>query len=206
MNISPNVKPKILQPIRMKLTDLTSMLARVGVHLHIPYKEFSHGLCWGYNFAYHYLSFTMAEIADDDSVHSDFGGFDQQDVDESFQNVQEIKRARADEDVSDIEISDFDSDNSESDDEPDTDGISSNNGGKSWSADLQHSVKFGFTGPHPGPTVNMEEEKIEFDFFSLFFPLVCFEIMVLETNRYARQKQEKNGPDKRWKEVIFFLY
>jgi hypothetical protein len=133
----------------------------------------------------------MAANSEDDS---EFEGFLEQDLDITERQQENINNVFNEEDMSDIEISDFDSDSDHSDGESDTNQAR-------WSTNLTHSVKFAFKGPTPGPTIAMPQEKKEVDFFSLFFTEECMNTLVTETNRYAKQRQDIMGVDRKWREV-----
>ena len=58
-----------------------------------------------------------------------------------------------------------------------------------WSNSLLEVTKNDFTGPTPGPTVTLGSDKTDLDFFRLFFPKTCDELIAEQTNLYAQQKQ-----------------
>ena len=60
--------------------------------------------------------------------------------------------------------------------------------------------KFPFFGSVTGANVVLGSNENELDFFLLFFPAFLFEIMVNQTNLYARQRQQIH-PDPRWMPV-----
>jgi hypothetical protein len=64
--------------------------------------------------------------------------------------------------------------------------------------DRSHIPKQMFTGPTPGPTTQLPGDKLEIDFFLLFFPLTLIEWLVAQTNLYAIQKQQVK-PDPVWR-------
>jgi hypothetical protein len=137
----------------------------------------------------------MAANSEDDS---EFEGFLEQDLDITERTRENINHGFNEEDMSDIEISDLDSDSDHSDAETDV------NTGR-WTTELTHSVKFAFKGPTPGPTITLSEEKKEVDFFNLFFTEDCIDTVVKETNRYAEQRQAIVGVDRKWKEVCALI-
>ena len=147
-------------------------------------------------------------MADSSGDESDFSGFNDQDIDISEERQLQFIVRNADEDFSDVEISDFELDEELTADEPETDVLED---GGQWTENLTHSVKFAFSGPEPGPTVTLGEDKREEDFLKLFLTDDILNILVVESNRYAEQRQELKGHDKRWRPVskmisfIFFL-
>ena len=60
--------------------------------------------------------------------------------------------------------------------------------------------KFPFFGPVPGANVVLGPNENKLDFFLLFFTAFLFEIMVNQTNLYARQRQQICH-DPRWTPV-----
>lgn len=54
-----------------------------------------------------------------------------------------------------------------------------------------------FSGPEPGPTIDLGPEAREVDFFMLFFPVNLLLSLVEQTNLFARQKQIQK-PDPHW--------
>ena len=70
-----------------------------------------------------------------------------------------------------------------------------------WTRTLTDVQKSPFSGPTPGPTVTLEEDKNELDFLNLFFPASCYDTL-RQTNLYARRCQAARGTsDKRWSPV-----
>lgn len=59
-----------------------------------------------------------------------------------------------------------------------------------WKSELSNVVKNGFCGPQPGPTVALDCDKNELDFMQLFFPDDLMDHIIVETNRYASDKQK----------------
>lgn len=70
-----------------------------------------------------------------------------------------------------------------------------------WKAnDRSDLPKRPFTGPDPGPTIDLDPNASEFDFFELFFPVFLIELLCRQTNLYAEQKQ-RIKPDANWRPV-----
>ncbi|MCG8074811.1 MAG: hypothetical protein JAY75_01030 [Candidatus Thiodiazotropha taylori] len=70
-----------------------------------------------------------------------------------------------------------------------------------WQVNDRSDVgKSPFGGPQPGPTIILGPEDNELDFFNLFFPRFLLELIVAQTNLYARQKNAQR-PDPNWREV-----
>ena len=66
--------------------------------------------------------------------------------------------------------------------------------------DRSDHAKQQFTGPQPGTNVILGPDATEFDFFELFFPAFLLQLIVRQTNLYARQKIAQK-PDPTWREV-----
>ena len=66
--------------------------------------------------------------------------------------------------------------------------------------DRSDHAKQQFTGPQPGTNVILGPDATEFDFFELFFPAFLLQLIVRQTNLYARQKIAQK-PDPTWGEV-----
>lgn len=102
---------------------------------------------------------------------------------------------------SDISLgSDNESDEINSDSESENENVENVNSGKWKVNDRSNINKRAFSGPVPGPTVDLDPESSEFDFFELFFPLFLIEVLCRETNLYATQKQ-RIKPDPLWRPV-----
>ena len=52
-----------------------------------------------------------------------------------------------------------------------------------------------------GPVRNLPADKKAIDFFELFFTERLYRLIVRETNRYARQEQQRLGKDLQWREL-----
>ena len=52
-----------------------------------------------------------------------------------------------------------------------------------------------------GPVRNLPQDKKPIDFFELFFTDCLYRLIVHETNRYARQEQQRLGKHFGWKEL-----
>ena len=103
----------------------------------------------------------------------------------------------------DIDIEDFE-DFEVTDDEEDPPGATTDEdaaAGARWTAQLTAVNKVAFSGPTPGPTVQLDGQKNELDFLNLLFPEECYSIIVEETNRFAGQCQAATRPDPRWSPV-----
>ena len=59
-----------------------------------------------------------------------------------------------------------------------------------WSDHLRTIQIAEFTGPKPGPTTVMENNKREIDFFNLLFPEALSIEIATQTNEYARKQIE----------------
>ena len=118
-------------------------------------------------------------MATDSDGDSEFSGFSAREVGETgdipLRNEDDI----LDDDFSDIEISEIDSDEDFSEETADLDLLDI---GGNWTKQLSHSVKFQFTGPTPGPTIQHAADAKELDFFELFFDDSCVNILVEQTN------------------------
>lgn len=57
-----------------------------------------------------------------------------------------------------------------------------------WKLELSAKVKQEFSGPKPGPTVVLGQEKNELDFLDLFFPEELYDMIACETNKYTALK------------------
>ena len=99
---------------------------------------------------------------------------------------------------------DIDSDRaySSENDDSGSNGEQENEPDQGWEVkDRTARPKSQFFGPVPGANVLMGPDTNELDFFLLFFPAFLFEIMVTQTNLYARQKQQAR-PDPKWTPVV----
>lgn len=110
----------------------------------------------------------MAEILDSSGEsESDFDGFELRDINAAEERYLQHIDSLNDID-SDIEFSDVDSDENE--------GLNSDDDNVAlaeiakWGDELWPLQINDFTGPRPGPTTQMDKEKIEIDFFHLIFP------------------------------------
>ena len=101
----------------------------------------------------------------------------------------------------DLPIADLISENETSDSESDSD--ISDDRQVNWSVnDRTPRAKLDFDGPEPGPTTDLGPDCNEWDFVELFFPVFLIELMVGQTNLFARQKQISK-PDQFWRPVVF---
>ena len=66
-----------------------------------------------------------------------------------------------------------------------------------WSRQLSHKVKTPFSGPVPGPTNILDDEKKAIDFFHLFFTENDLDSIVAETNSYAELSIQTKA-DPKW--------
>lgn len=73
--------------------------------------------------------------------------------------------------------------------------------GDRWENQRPDLPKRPFSGPAPGPTVDLDPDSTEWDFFELFFPMFLIEMIVSQTNLYARQRQRVK-PDPTWREIV----
>lgn len=136
----------------------------------------------------------MAALFGEDS-EEEFEGFTARDV----ENVNPMEESMiGDDNESDISISTVhsedlsdlsDEDELEEDEEPE----------QTWNSDRDPVNVVEFTA-RSGPVSWIPEDGTAIDFFSLLFPEELFELMVMETNRYARQ-QIQTKPDTTWRET-----
>uniref|UniRef100_A0A8W8P1P5 PiggyBac transposable element-derived protein domain-containing protein n=1 Tax=Magallana gigas TaxID=29159 RepID=A0A8W8P1P5_MAGGI len=135
------------------------------------------------------------ESSDDSST--EFEGFGPEVVEAAREDLLEVVEVNQ-EAISDIDISDISDTESES--ENDDNPLEENENGdrRTWREMLRNVDLEDFTGT-PGPTKELNATAEEIDFFHLMFPDDLYELIATETNRYAEQKQEKNGVDGRWK-------
>lgn len=90
---------------------------------------------------------------------------------------------------------------SESDSDSENESEISVDQSSSWKVnDRTERSKDPFAGPQPGATVDLDPEQTEYDFFEMFFLMVLFELLVEQTNLYAKQKTSKKA-DKLWRPV-----
>lgn len=87
------------------------------------------------------------------------------------------------------------------DPESDSDGEDGAERRQRWKVnDRSNLQKQPFGGPQPGSTVILGPDSNELDFFQLFFPQFLIELLVEQTNLYARQKIAQK-PDPNWRNV-----
>lgn len=82
-------------------------------------------------------------------------------------------------------------------DETDSDADNANNQERWVVNDRSAQQKSAFSGPAPGPNAVLGPDENELDFFHVFFPDFLLEILITQTNLYARQKQQTH-PDPSW--------
>ncbi|KAK3107853.1 hypothetical protein FSP39_023451 [Pinctada imbricata] len=124
-------------------------------------------------------------MAESSESESEFEGFELRDVEEAEQRYLS-KLIELDDLDSDIDISDV----SDVEDEVNNDSESSDDETvladlARWTENVRPTRIKDFTGPTPGPTSTMDEDKIEYDFFNLIWPEIIFEEIAKETNAYA---------------------
>ncbi|XP_033728229.1 piggyBac transposable element-derived protein 4-like [Pecten maximus] len=142
-----------------------------------------------------------------DESGSEFDGFTAHDL--------ELAQDRLDsllENASDIDLSDFEDDVDDSDDDIPLAALfrirqnNADNGGADeaegpgeimWIDQLTAKHVDDFVG-NPGPVTILDKNKNEMDFFHLIFDETLYQKFADETNKYARAVQEKNGHDKKW--------
>jgi hypothetical protein len=69
---------------------------------------------------------------------------------------------------------------------------------QTWRKELRDVDVEEFTGT-PGPTTTLDGTAKELDFLNLTFPETLYEMIARETNKYADEKQRKNGEDPKWR-------
>ena len=82
----------------------------------------------------------------------------------------------------------------------DSEGESSDEEELVWSENLTLQIDILFD-ERCGPVRNLPADKKAIDFFELFFTERLYRLIVRETNRYARQEQQRLGKDLRWREL-----
>ena len=155
------------------------------------------------------------------SFHEIFGDGD---PDESFERFRDsdindstvTSTIEEDDDEDDISVKSLSSDEEESEESTDESSSDESNdvaaprtGGTgrqsvkenvvTWS-EKKTNVKFPRYNEMPGPTVTLDADKVELDFFALMFNLDLCVWIAAETNRYAKQLQRQKGRrDMKWK-------
>ena len=86
------------------------------------------------------------------------------------------------------------------DESEDSEGESSDEEELVWSENLTLQTDIPFD-ERCGPVRNLPADKKAIDFFELFFTERLYRLIVRETNRYARQEQQRLGKDLRWREL-----
>ncbi|XP_033741890.1 piggyBac transposable element-derived protein 4-like [Pecten maximus] len=144
-------------------------------------------------------------MASSDENELDFEGFSEQDIVLDQERIDALL-----ENASDIEFSDLEDDQYESDDdiplarlrefrhENDDAGIVDDV--DHWSSQLSAVNLEAFTG-NPGPVTILDRNQNEINFFHLIFDDSFYQSAADETNRYARTEIAKNGPDPKWQET-----
>ncbi|CAC5420393.1 unnamed protein product [Mytilus coruscus] len=127
------------------------------------------------------------------SDEDEFEGFTPEDVIQSIEKGAQLQQINDDE-LSDISFDEGDEDESQSE-------SGSDDSEDEWTDALSQIDLPVFT-ESVGPTTAMTADRNELDFLNLMFPTVIFEILVAQTNLYAKQLQEKAGkPDTQWSDT-----
>ena len=128
-----------------------------------------------------------------DEEETEFEGFDVDEMPLSFFARGDCERESDSEEDASLFVHD------ESDGE-DSEGESSDEEELVWSENptLQTDIPF---DERCGPVRNLPADKKEIDFFELVFTERLYRLIVRETNRYARQEQQRLGKDLRWREL-----
>ncbi|KAH3896435.1 hypothetical protein DPMN_020612 [Dreissena polymorpha] len=72
---------------------------------------------------------------------------------------------------------------------------------ENWTVnDRSDRSKKAFCGPEPGPRFDLDPDQTEWNFVEMFFPMMLVELLVEQTNLFARQKMEIKH-DKSWRPV-----
>lgn len=72
---------------------------------------------------------------------------------------------------------------------------------ENWTVnDRSDRAKKPFCGPEPGPRFDLDPDQSEWNFVEMFFPMMLVELLVEQTNLFARQKMETKH-DKSWRPV-----
>lgn len=128
-----------------------------------------------------------------DEEETEFEGFDVDEMPLSFFARGDRERESDSEEDASLFVHD------ESDGE-DSEGESSDEEELVWSENLTLQTDIPFD-ERCGPVRNLPADKKAIDFFELFFTERLYRLIVRETNRYARQEQQRLGKDLRWREL-----
>ena len=128
-----------------------------------------------------------------DEEESEFEGFDFDEVPLRFFARGDFDRESDNEEDANLFLHD-DSDEEDSGSESDDDEE------LVWSEILTPQTELPFD-QRTGPVRNLPADKKAIDFFELFFTDRLYGLIVRETNRYARQEQQRLGKDLQWREL-----
>ena len=128
-----------------------------------------------------------------DEEESEFEGFDLDEVPLRFFARGDFDRESDNEEDANLFLHD-------DSDEEDSGSESADDKELVWSEILTPQTELPFD-QRTGPVRNLPADKKAIDFFELFFTERLYRLIVRETNRYARQEQQRLGKDLQWREL-----